>query len=203
MTISEKIPEQILGEAGMVQRDRWEEVRRLAAAQKSVSEIARELALDRKTVRRCLRQAAWQPYRRTVTPETLLHAHAAWLRERAPAVRYSARILWQELRQNHAYRGSYETVKRFVRPLRTEALRAEFTWTRFETPPGVQSQIDWGQARVLLGRLHGHSACVRADVRVFAPRLLFGLPRRDARDLSRSPRARLRVLPRAYARASL
>jgi len=41
-----------------------------------------------------------------------------------------ARILWQELRQDDGYRGSYETVKRFVRPLRTEALRAELTWTR-------------------------------------------------------------------------
>jgi len=55
------------------------------------------------------------------------------------------------LRQDHGHRGSDETVKRFVRPLRAHALRAELTWTRFETPPGLESQIDWGQARVLLG----------------------------------------------------
>jgi hypothetical protein len=46
---------------------------------------------------------------------------------------------------------AYETVKRWVRPHREATLRAALTWTRFETPPGEQSQIDWGQAVVRLG----------------------------------------------------
>ena len=47
---------------------------------------------------------------------------------------------------------SYETVKRFVRPLReTRSLHAAVTRTRFQTPPRLQSQIDCGQARVRLG----------------------------------------------------
>ena len=135
----------------MVQRERWEEIHRLAATQVSVSEIARRLDLDRKTVRSCLKQVAWQPYRRAPAAETLLRTHADWLRERAAAVQYSARILYQELRAHRRYGGSYETVKRFVRPLRAEALAASITWTRFETPPGLQSQIDWGQVRVWFG----------------------------------------------------
>jgi transposase len=73
--------------------------------------------------------------------------HAEYLRTRAPKVRYSAQILFQERRQQ-GYRGSYETVKRFVRPLRTARLLTEGTVTRFETPPGAQSQIDWGTATV-------------------------------------------------------
>ncbi|MFN8642899.1 MAG: hypothetical protein U0802_15070 [Candidatus Binatia bacterium] len=81
----------------------------------AVAEIARRLDLDRKTVRRCLRQESWQAYRRAARSNTLLATHAAFLRERAPAVRYSARILFQELRQAHGYAGSYETVKLFVR----------------------------------------------------------------------------------------
>jgi len=39
-------------------------------------------------------------------------------------------------------------VKRFVRPLRTARRLAESTVTRFETPPGGQSQIDWRTATV-------------------------------------------------------
>jgi hypothetical protein len=40
-------------------------------------------------------------------------------------------------------------VKLFVRPLRAEEAVADLTQRRFETPPpGGQSQIDWGQARV-------------------------------------------------------
>jgi transposase len=99
-------------------------------------------------VRRCLRQERWQPYRRAERADTRLATHADFLRERAPQVRYSARILFQELCQRHGYAGSYETVKLFVRPLRAEEAVAEVTQRRFETPPGAQSQIDWGQARV-------------------------------------------------------
>jgi transposase len=80
-----------------------------------------------------------------------LGPHAEFLQGRAAAVEYSAQILYQELRQRHGYRGSYATVRRFVRPLREAACRADLTWTRFETPPGQQSQIDWGQARVWFG----------------------------------------------------
>jgi transposase len=73
-----------------------------------------------------------------------------YLRQRAEEVGYSTQILYQELRAR-GYRGSYETVKLFVRPLRTRASSAEQTLKRFETAPGHQSQIDWGQARVFFG----------------------------------------------------
>jgi transposase len=140
-----------LGEDSMVGRERWEEIRRLADARETVSAIARRLDLDRKTVRSWVQKEAWAPYRRTVRGEQLLDAHAAFLRERAAAVQYSAQILFQELRQEQGYEGSYATVRRFVRPLRDAACHADLTWTRFETPPGQQSQVDWGQARVWFG----------------------------------------------------
>jgi hypothetical protein len=94
----------VLREAGMVHEERWLEIQQLAAAHVTVSEIARMLAVDSKAVRRCLRQAAWQPYRRAAG-DTLLTTHATWLAGRAPEVEYSARILWQELRSQHAYTG--------------------------------------------------------------------------------------------------
>ena len=135
-------------EAPMVRRARWEEIRRLWVAERvPIAEIARRVDLDRKTVRRCLRDTVWRPYHRPVRPETLLTPHAEYLRERAAQVDYSAQILLQELRPR-GYRGSYETVKLFVRPLRALRLAAERALIRFETPPGRQSQIDWGQARV-------------------------------------------------------
>jgi transposase len=140
ITLAEEVP--------MVRQERWEELRRLWQQERvPIAELARRFDLDRKTVRRCLRDPAWRPYQRPASPETLLTQHAAYLRTRAPKVRYSAQILFQELRQQ-GYRGSYETVKRFVRPLRTAQLLAEGTVTRFETPPGAQSQIDWGTATV-------------------------------------------------------
>jgi transposase len=87
-------------------------------------------------------------YARAERADTLLAEHTSDLQSRAPQVQYSARILYQELRQGRGYRGSYETVKRFVRPLRAAEQAAERATVRFETPPGHQSQIDWGQARI-------------------------------------------------------
>ena len=135
-------------EVPVISKERWEEMRRRRAEGQSVSQIARATGLDRKTVRAGLGKAEWIPYRRLPLAATLLSPHAAWLSERAPQVQYSARILFQELRANHGYRGGYDTVKIAVRPLRAEAAVASLTQRRFETGPGEQAQVDWGQVRV-------------------------------------------------------
>ncbi len=115
------------GEVPMVRQERWEEIRRLRVEERvPVAELARRFELDRKTVRRCLRNTAWRPYQRPGRGATLLAPHAEYLGEHAPQVGYSAQILFQELRQR-GYRGSYETVKLFVRPLRAARLAAERT----------------------------------------------------------------------------
>jgi hypothetical protein len=134
-------PEVTLAEEGpMVRQERWEELRRLWQQERvPIAELAWRFELDRKTVRRCLRDPAWRPYQRPAPTETLLTQHAEHLRTRAPKVRYSAQILFQELRQQ-GYRGSYETVKRFVRPPADRLAAGRGTVTRFETPRGAQSQ---------------------------------------------------------------
>src|SRR5262245_16985171 len=135
-------------EVPMVRQERWEEIRRLRVQDRvSITEIGRRLDLDRKTIRRCLRATEWTAYRRLPRSKTLLAAYADSLRERAPRVGYSAQMLFQELRQR-GYAGSYDTVKLFMQPLRAAQLGAERALIRFETPPGQQSQIDWGMATV-------------------------------------------------------
>jgi transposase len=136
-------------EEPMIREALWQEIHRLFTVERwSKSAIARALDLDRKTVRLCLAQAAWTPYERAATTETLLTEHRTFLEQRAPLVGYSAQVLYQELSQQHGYAGSYQTVKRFVRPLREAEDLAARASVRFETPPGLQSQIDWGQATV-------------------------------------------------------
>jgi len=103
------------------------------------SGIARQLQLDRKTVRGILDETAWQPHTRVGRSDTLLGEHARVLHARPPEIQYSARILFQELRQALGYRRSYETVKRFVRPLRAAEQAAEQATMRFETRPASSS----------------------------------------------------------------
>src|SRR6266436_5939906 len=75
------------GEGRMVREDCWREVHRLFHVERrSKSEIARQLQLDRKTVRGILDEAAWQPYARADRADTLLAEHASYLKSRAPAV---------------------------------------------------------------------------------------------------------------------
>ena len=137
-------------EAPVLGQQQWEAVHERRARGQSVSAIARELELDRKTVRTCLRQPAWRPYRRAEAAGQL-DAHREWLAQRAPQVNYSARILWQELRSQHGFGGSYVIVRRAVAPLRMAASAAALTQRRFETGPGEQAQCDWGQITVALG----------------------------------------------------
>jgi transposase len=153
-------------EDAVIGKERWEEIRRMRAEGRSVSQIARMTGFDRKTVRTCLRKPSWTPYRRASVSETLLSPHAAWLAERAAQVHFSARILFQELRAEHGYKGGYDTVKNAVRPLRAEATVAALTQMRFETDPGQQAQVDWGQVRVRF-------ASGPAELRVFVMTLGF------------------------------
>ena len=61
-------------EAPMLGQQQWEAIHARHAQRHSVAAIARELDLDRKTVRTCLRQTSWQPYQR-VASRSLLDAH--------------------------------------------------------------------------------------------------------------------------------
>jgi transposase len=145
-------------EAPVLGQQQWEAVHERRARRQSISAIARDLELDRKTVRSCLQQESWQPYRRAASG--LLDEHRPWLTERAPQVNYSARILWQELRSHRGFTGSYVIVRRAVVPLRLAASVAALTQCRFETGPGEQAQCDWGQITVPLGG-------VRTEIHVF------------------------------------
>lgn len=140
-------------EVAMVGQEQWALIRERGCAGQSISLIARELGLDRKTVRRCLRRQTWTPYRREGVRPTQLDAHRTWLADRAPQVGFSARVLFQELRSQRGFTGSYEAVKVAVRPLRSAATVAAVTQRRFETGPGEQAQVDWGQVTVCLGEV--------------------------------------------------
>jgi transposase len=64
-------------------------------------------------------------------------------------VEYNAAVLYRELTRHRGYTGSAQQVLRFVRPLRVAARQREAT-VRYETAPGQQAQVDFGQRRVWL-----------------------------------------------------
>ena len=112
-------------------------------------EIARLLGVDIKTVRKITKGESWKPYVRTTKQEGVLDPWKEWVTKRSPEVGYNVRVLFRELGEQ-GYRGSYDTVKQFVKPLRTPSCSRDMT-VRFETRPGEQAQVDWGSSQVWLG----------------------------------------------------
>jgi transposase len=127
----------------MIEFELWTEVHARFRQGQGKRKIARELGLDRKTVKRILAQERPAPYQRTVARPTVVTPYLGYLHQRAPAVDYNAYRLFQEL-QARGYPGGYEMVKLAVRPLRAEREQLGAATLRFETAPGRQAQVDWG-----------------------------------------------------------
>lgn len=125
-------------------------VMRLRALGWGSKRISRELGLARNTVRRVLAAGGWAPYRRPVRAKAL-GSLGPWLAERFYQHAGNADLVRQELAAQHGITVSLRTVERAVMPLR-QLLRAQARATvRFETPPGHQLQVDFGERRVEIG----------------------------------------------------
>ncbi|QHG85496.1 ISL3 family transposase (plasmid) [Rhodococcus rhodochrous] len=103
-------------------RERHAAVHELHARGMSISGISRELNLDRRTVRRFVLAADTGELLTTSRMEgaRLLSAYENYLRERFAAGCTDAARLTREITER-GYRGSAQTVRRFVQPLRTAA----------------------------------------------------------------------------------
>jgi hypothetical protein len=103
----------------MIREALWQEIHRLFTVERcSKAAIAATLDLDRKTVRACLAQTGMD-----ALPACGGDRHAVDRASRVPRTAgtgggYSAQVLYQVLTQQHGYTGGYDTLRRFVRPLR-------------------------------------------------------------------------------------
>jgi transposase len=112
----------------------------------SVSDIARRVGLDRKTVRKYIACGLEPPAYKPRKPRALLiDGFVPYLRERlALYPELSGRRLWREVREL-GFKGGYTSVTGCLHDIRpTPALTFE---RRFETPAGRQAQVDFAQFR--------------------------------------------------------
>ena len=113
----------------------------------SVSAIALQLGVDRKTVRKYLARGLEAPAYGPRQPRPRrIDPFVPYLRERVetwPGL--TGRRLFRELKEC-GYRGGYTAVTDVLRDLRPPAAPA--FEVRFETPPGDQAQVDFAQFQV-------------------------------------------------------
>jgi transposase len=112
--------------------------------------IARELGVSRNTVKSYIEAGGWTPYRQPRRRKKL-DGQAAWLKERFERHGGNCDVIRQELAAEKGILASLRTIERMVAPYRQElAARARATM-RFETAPGRQLQIDFGERLVEIG----------------------------------------------------
>jgi len=111
--------------------------------------IAAQLGCSRNTVKRYLRIGGWRASRMPTRPHQLAGLEA-WLAERFERHRGNADVVRQELIAEHGLAVSLRTVERAVKPLRQQLRAQALATVRFETPPGAQLQIDFGERTVII-----------------------------------------------------
>jgi transposase len=122
-------------------------IHELRAQGVSISAIARQLGLDRKTVRRHIEAGVHPPAYGPRPPRgSIIDPYREYLRARVEAYPgLSARRLLREI-QAQGYTGGYTRVTDCLRELRPPT-EAGFVH-RFETPAGHQAQVDFAQFKV-------------------------------------------------------
>jgi len=123
---------------------------RLKACGWGVKRIAAELGCSHHTVKRYVAAGGAQPFQAPKRAKAL-EGQETWLRERFLRHRGHADVVRQDLLAEKALGVSLRTLPRAVQPYR-QALKAEaLACVRFETPPGRQLQIDFGERLVEIG----------------------------------------------------
>ena len=113
----------------------------------SVSAIARQVGVDRKTVRTYIAKGLEPPtYKKRAPALGVVDRFEPYLRERLAAYpALTARRLFREIKER-GFSGGYSVVRDRVRDIRPA--RSAGYEVRFETPPGEQAQVDFARFEV-------------------------------------------------------
>lgn len=116
----------------------------LRAQGKSIREIARITGQSRNSVRKYLRAPGLPVAHARPKRGSILTPFQSYLDIRLREGVDNAVVLLRELRQQ-GYSGGYTTVKTYLHPHRVTAQQTDRRTVRFETDPGFQAQVDFGQ----------------------------------------------------------
>lgn len=109
-----------------------------------LKDIAEELGVDPKTVRRALKRGG-APVKEREKRASKLEPYKQKIDQLLSEGVWNTRVILREIQQA-GYSGGYTILRDYVQPKR--ALRASRVTVRFETEPGRQLQSDWGEVVV-------------------------------------------------------
>ena len=112
--------------------------------------LSKEFGCARNTVRRYLREGGVAPFKRPAR-RSAFDGLDDWLRERFFRHDGNADVIRQELASEHGIIIGLRSVELRVRQWRRELKAQNRATVRFETAPGHQMQIDFGDTKVWIG----------------------------------------------------
>jgi transposase len=112
----------------------------------SISRISDATGFDRKTIRKYLQDTAQPQYGPRAPRPNRLDPFRTFLDAQLQAGVWNGVVL-HRLLQEQGYAGGYTAIKDYLRPRRQDANHNAVR--RFETPPGHQAQVDWGDLGTL------------------------------------------------------
>jgi transposase len=130
----------------MISTEAYMDIAALKRQGHSVRWIARKLGLHRNTVKKHLESHSFPAYTHKVEKPSVLDQYHQVIRDFMDEDDYQATWIFTRLKRM-GYAGSYETLKVFVRSIKEQKCR--IAYTRFETEPGLQAQVDWGDFKVV------------------------------------------------------
>jgi transposase len=111
----------------------------------SIRKIAKLTGIHRKTVKRHLESNSFPAYKKEERKLFILEPYTQIIRDYLDQDDYQATWVYDRLKRM-GYAGSYDTVKIYVRSIKEQKTR--LAYARFETEPGLQAQVDWGDFQV-------------------------------------------------------
>ena len=123
------------------------QIKYLASQGMQVARVAARLGICRQTVYNHLNRKADTPFPKPRSKRpSKLDPFKAYIRARLESFDLPATVLFEEIKTK-GYDGSLTILREFVRPLRDELVRR--VTERFETVPGQQAQMDWGECGMI------------------------------------------------------
>jgi transposase len=126
----------------MLNVEEWLLIRDLYSRGFSISEISRETGYARETVRNYLNKKTSPEPQKRPTRSSKLDPYKPYLIEKLNEGPYTAARLFREIKEI-GFDGEMTIVKDFVRKIRPK--QGVPAILRYETKPGIQSQVDWGE----------------------------------------------------------
>jgi transposase len=111
----------------------------------SIRNISRALGIHRKTVKKHIEVNDFPQYHKHKRSISILEPYKQIINDYLDQDDYQGTWVFDRLKRI-GYPGGYDTVKRYVSDIKEQKTR--LAYIRFETEPGLQAQVDWGDFQV-------------------------------------------------------